>query len=381
MTQIDRYLLIIYFRVLAICFCSITGLIVIIQLFNNLTEFMDHGAKADGLFMVLVAYFGPYILTLFDQLSGLLALMAVLFAITWITRTNELTALLAAGITKRRILRPLMFASAAVIGSAAVVREVWIPQFQDSLEKNPQDLKADVTRTVRAAHDPKLGIWLEGKNLIPAKRELTSPVVRIQPGPLAGIARQILASVAKPEQADSDHPVGYRMQNVSMPRNIDSVASVRTERGEPLLLTRSDCPWLQPGECFLVSDIKFETLRGGSTWKKYASTLELIHHVQIGNAPNLDELRVQVHSRVVRPVVDWTVLLLGIPIVLTRPDRNMFWVAGVAMLVVGGFMVVVIGLNAAGGSGVYVSPLMAAWLPVLAVLPWGYQKTVAAFES
>ncbi len=250
MTQIDRYLLIIYFRVLAICFCSITGLIVIIQLFNNLTEFMDHGAKADGLFMVLVAYFGPYILTLFDQLSGLLALMAVLFAITWITRTNELTALLAAGITKRRILRPLMFASAAVIGSAAVVREVWIPQFQDSLEKNPQDLKADVTRTVRAAHDPKLGIWLEGKNLIPAKRELTSPVVRIQPGPLAGIARQILASVAKPEQADSDHPVGYRMQNVSMPRNIDSVASVRTERGEPLLLTRSDCPWLQPGECF-----------------------------------------------------------------------------------------------------------------------------------
>lgn len=381
MTQIDRYLLIIYFRVLAICFFSITGLIVIVQLFNNLTEFMEHGEKEKGLLMVLVNYFGPYVLTLFDQLSGLLTLMAVLFAITWINRTNELTALLAAGITKRRILRPLMIASAGVIGVAALVREIWIPQFQDRLECNPQDLKSDVTRTVRATHDPKLCVLLEAKNLSPSKRELSYPVVRIQPGPLVCIGRQILATVALPQPASADHPAGYRLKNVSMPRNIDTIASVRTDQGEPLLLTRSDCPWLEPGECFLASDVGFETLRGGSTWKKYASTRELIQHVQLGSTPNVDDLRVQIHSRVVRPAVDWTVLLLGIPIVLTRPDRNMFWVAGVAMLVVGGFMVVVMGMNAAGANGFYISPLVAAWLPVLIVLPWGYQKTAAAFES
>lgn len=381
MTQIDRYLLIIYFRVLAICFFSITGLIVIVQLFNNLPEFMEHGQKEKGLLMVLVEYFGPYVLTLFDQLSGLLALMAVLFAITWITRTNELTALLAAGITKWRILRPLMIASACVIGAAAVVREVWIPQFQDQLERNPQDLKADVTRPVQVTQDPKLCVLIEGKNLSPAKRELTMPVIRIQPGPLSGVGRQILGTVAMPLPANADHPAGYLLLNVSIPRSIDTIASVRTERGDPLMLTRSDSPWLNPGECFLASDIVFETLRGGSSWKKYAATTELIQYVQMGNAPSLDGLRVQIHSRIVRPAVDWTVLLLGIPIVLMRPDRNMFWVAGVAMLVVGGFMVVVMGLNAAGGSGFYVSPLVAAWLPVVLVLPWGYQKTAAAFES
>ena len=380
MTQIDRYLLIIYFRVLAICFLSITGLIVIIQLFNNLTEFMEHGQKEKGLVMVLFEFFGPYVLTLFDQLSGLLALMALLFAITWINRTNELTALLAAGITKRRILRPLMIASACVIGAAALVREVWIPQFQDRLERNPQDLKADVTRTVRATHDSRLCVWIEGKNLVPAKRELTLPVIRVQPGPLANIGRQISAAVALPQSANADHPSGYLLKEVSKPANIDTISSVHSDQG-PLLLTRSDCAWLNPGECFLSSDIGFEALRGGSNWKKFAATSELIQHVKIGNAPNLDDLRVQIHARVVRPAVDWTVLLLGIPIVLTKPDRNMFWVAGVAMLVVGGFTVVVLALNAAGASGFYVSPLVAAWLPVLIVLPWGYQKTAAAFES
>ena len=381
MTQIDRYLLIIYFRVLAICFLSITGLIVIIQLFNNLPEFMEHGQKGKGLLMVLVEYFGPYILTLFDQLSGLLALMALLFAITWINRTNELTALMAAGITKRRILRPLMLASLFVIGSAAVVREVWIPQFQDRLERNPQDFNAEVTRAVRAAHDPRLCVLLDGKHLLPAKRELSLPVVRIQPGPLADVGRQILAAQALPQAANTDHPSGYLLKNVTMPRSIDTVASVRSDQGEPLLLTRSDCPWLNPGECFLASDIEFERLRGGASWKRYAGTRELISHVQRGHTPNIDELRVQIHARIVRPVADWTVLLLGIPIVLTRPDRNMFWVAGVAILVVGGFMVVVMSFNAAGAGGFYVTPLFAAWLPVLVVLPWGYQKTAAAFES
>lgn len=381
MTQIDRYLLIIYFRVLAICFCSITGLIVIVQLFNNLPEFMEHGQKGQGLAMVLVEYFGPYILTLFDQLSGLLALMATLFAITWISRTNEMTALLAAGITKRRILRPLMLASAFVIGAAAVVREVWIPQFQDRLERNPQDLKADVTRAVKATHDRKLGILLEGKNLVPAKRELNLPVVRIQSGPLTSLGRHLMASVAVPVASSDEHPVGYVFKNVTMPRNIDTVPSVRDDAGQPLMLTRSDTAWLNPGECFLASDIVFDRLRGGSAWKKYASTGELIRHVRAGESPNLDDLRVQIHSRVVRPAIDWTVLLLGIPIVLIRSDRNMFWVAGVAMLVVGGFTVIVMGLNAAGGSGFYVSPLVAAWLPVLLVLPWAYQKTAAAFES
>ncbi len=95
MTRIDRYLLVIYFRVLLICFASIAGLMIIVHLFTNLTEFIEYGQQQQSIVKVLFEYYGPYTLTLFDSLSGLLALMAILFAITWINRTNELTALLA----------------------------------------------------------------------------------------------------------------------------------------------------------------------------------------------------------------------------------------------------------------------------------------------
>ncbi len=90
-----------------------------------------------------------------------------------------------------------MIASACVIGVAAVVREVWIPQFQDRLERNPQDLKADVTRPVQVTQDSKLCVLLEGKHLSPVGRILTAPVIRIQPGPLAGVGRKILATVPR----------------------------------------------------------------------------------------------------------------------------------------------------------------------------------------
>jgi lipopolysaccharide export system permease protein len=381
MTRIDRYLLIIYFRVLTICFLSISGLLIIVHVFNNLTEFMEYGEQQNGMVPVLIEYYGPYTLTIFERLSGLLALMALLFAITWIYRTNELTALLAAGVTKRRVMRPLMIASACVIGAACISRECWIPLYQDRLDRNPQDLKGDLPRPVRPTPDWQLSVHFQGRHLLPQKRELVDPMVRVHPGPLANLGRQILAATALALPADATHPAGYLLKAVHVPRDIDQVASIRDPDGKPLMLTRSDSAWLNPGECFLVSQVEFDTLRGGSTWKQYASTRELITHLRNGDAPSVDDLRVQIHSRFVRPAIDWTVLLLGIPIVLTRPDRHMFWVAGVCIIMVGGFTGVVMALNAAGSNGYLLSPVVASWLPLLLVLPWSYQKTATAFDS
>ena len=381
MTRIDRYLLMIYFRVLAICFLSISGLLIIVHVFNNLTEFIEYGEEQQGMLHVLLEYYGPYTLTIFERLSGLLALLALLFAITWIYRTNELTALLAAGITKRRVMRPLIIASACVIGAAAVTRELWIPHYQDRLDRKPQDLKGDLPRPVRPTPDRQMGIHFNGRHLLPTKYELVAPIIRVHSGPLSALGRQILAESAIATDATADHPQGYRLKNVSVPRDIDHLPSIQQADGQPMLLTRLDAPWLAPGECFLVSNVPFESLRGGSAWKQFASTSELIANLRNGQAPSADELRVQIHSRFIRPAIDWTVLLLGIPIVLTRPDRHMFWVAGVCILMVGGFTAVVMALNAAGSSGYLLSPVVATWLPLLAVLPWSYQKTMAAFES
>jgi lipopolysaccharide export system permease protein len=87
--------------------------------------------------------------------------------------------------------------------------------------------------------------------------------------------------------------------------------------------------------------------------------------------PSLDlgaDLRVTVHSRFVQPFLDVTLLFLGLPWVLTRESRNIFLAAGLCILVVAVFLLVVLGCQALGTSYL-LSPALAVWCPLLIFAP------------
>lgn len=92
-------------------------------------------------------------------------------------------------------------------------------------------------------------------------------------------------------------------------------------------------------------------------------------------------MRVLVHQRFLRPAIDWTVLLLGLPVLLKRTEKHMFWIAGACLGIVTGFTAIVYGLAALGSAGYLVTPLLASWLPLLIFLPWGWAKTESAMQS
>lgn len=381
MTKIDRYLLFLYFRVLVLCFATVCGLMIVIHVFTNLDEFLQYSRQTNStVAKVMVDYYGPYTLYIFERLSAMLALLALLFVIAWLNKTHEFTALLAAGVTKRRVVRPLMIASAVVILSAAAAREFAIPRFQDRLDRNPQDLVGP--RSMRPTFDPGAMALIQGKHLLPASLEIIFPRLTIQGGPLADtIGPRLTAASAKFQPASSLAPAGYLFLEVNFPGHIDQFDSVTSDEGQPLLLTAKDTPWLAQGSCFLASKIEFEMLRGGSVWKQFASTYELIRHLRGENVRSSNGLRVSIHQRILRPAIDWTVLLLGIPVLLTRPDRHMFWVAGACLGIVAGFTGVAIALAALGSSGTLFSPALATWMPLLIFLPWGWAKSASAMET
>ncbi len=382
MTRIDRYLVFLYVRVLTICFLSVAGLLIVVHIFTNLEEFLRFSKQTGvGLLSTLVDYYGPYTLSIFERLSGFMALLALLFVIAWLNKTNEFTALLAAGVTKRRVVRPLLVASAMVIVGAAAMREFTVPVYQDRLDRNPQDLTGDLPRPMRPTYDQRAQVLFQGQHLLPINMEIVRPNIKVQGGPLAKtLGSKIMAQSAKFMPA-GNHPAGYMLYQVYEPPNVHYYQSVYELSGSPLLLTAQDTDWVQPGDCFLVSNIEYETLRGGSAWKQFASTAELIQHLGGENTRSGNDLRVQIHKRFLQPAMDWTVLLLGIPVLLTRPDRHMFWVAGACLGIVAGFTAVAIGLAAVGSSGSLLTPALATWLPLLIFLPWGWAKTAQAMET
>jgi lipopolysaccharide export system permease protein len=385
MTRIDRYILLLYSRILMICLSSIIGLLIIIHFFGSMNDFNRLAEqRKEPMIWLLFNYYRPFAISVFERLGSLMALLALLFTVAWLNKTNELTALLAAGISKRRVVKPLLMASAVVIFGTAVLRETVIPQYQDHLDRKPGDLTGQLPRPIRPAFDHQSMSLIQGRHLVPIRKEIAEMSVRIQGGPLSeSIGNRLVAKSGLYQPANDQHPAGYLLVDVQTPRGIDTKPSVKDpESGNALLLTAHDNPWLKPGSCFLASTIEYETLRGGSSWQQYAGTRELIAHLQAEKKPHSgNELRVNIHQRFVRPAVDWTALLLGMPLLLRRPDRHMFWVAGVTMGIVGGFSACVMGLAALGASGYILSPWLAAWLPLLVFLPWGLARSLSAMES
>ena len=94
MTKIDRYILILFLRTVLVCFCSIAGIFIVFHAFTSLDDLVRQGRTDGGLVRVMLRYYGPYMLLLFDWTGAIIVLMSLLFTIGWLRRTGELTATL-----------------------------------------------------------------------------------------------------------------------------------------------------------------------------------------------------------------------------------------------------------------------------------------------
>ena len=113
----------------------------------------------------------------------------------------------------------------------------------------------------------------------------------------------------------------------------------------------------------------FGQLTGGRSWRQFASTGDLITGLY---NPSLDfgaDVRVAVHSRLMQPLLDLTLLFLGLPVVLAKESRNIFVAAGSCIAIVTLFFLVTLASHSMG-SNYLVAPAQAAWIPLMIFIPW-----------
>ena len=370
MTIIDRYLVALFVKVVVISFISLAGLYVVIDGFNNLDEFISHGKKSeDGIVWVVASYYGPRVLQFFDKTTGIIAMIAVIFAIAMLQRSNELLALMAAGISPARVIMPLLVAAGVVSGLGVANREFGLPQVRNGLAKNAQDWLGEASRKCTPRYDIRNDILISGKSTRAKQREIESPQFRLPPE-LATWGRQITAASAFQQPANSDHPAGYLLTGVKQPANLAQLRS-QPLRGERVLYSPADTPWLKSGECFVVSVVSFEQLTVGGAWRQYLSTWELITGLQNQSIEPGADVWVTLHARLIQPLLDISLVLLGLPLVLTRTSRNIFLAAGMC----GGLVAVVylVVLTCHGlGSNYLLDPLWASWIPLVLFGPIAY---------
>ena len=80
--------------------------------------------------------------------------------------------------------------------------------------------------------------------------------------------------------------------------------------------------------------------------------------------------QIGVHSRLIRPVLDLTLLMLGLPLVIGGIQRNVFVSDGICFWIVAAVQLTTIGCHMLGTSSLIRPAALAAWLPVAVFLPF-----------
>jgi lipopolysaccharide export system permease protein len=146
-------------------------------------------------------------------------------------------------------------------------------------------------------------------------------------------------------------------------------------------MTPHDHPdWLKPNEAFFVTDVSVDELTGGTILRKFASTAELIRAAKSGSIYYSPEVRVSIHSRILRPFLDITLLFLGLPLVAARDNRNVFMAIGMCMGLVALFLIVSIACERLGANCLIPYPSLAAWAPLMIFVPAAVGMSSAMWE-
>jgi len=370
MKIIDRYLLRQFTQTFLICFSSLIGLYVVFDLITHLVEFVSCGRRAGGVAAFVFHYYSYQPILFFDRTSGLLALISAMFTVSWIQRRNEMTALMSSGVPRIRVLAPIIAAVAVVSLLAAVNRETLIPRYRAELQRRPQDPLGDQPQRLDSPrYDGRTNVLLSGLHTYAAKKRIEEPCFRLRP-PLDVYGRQITADNAYYKPPENGRPGGYLFVGVRSPKNLDTRPSLSLD-GERILITPRDEPgWLKRHQCFLVSDVDFEQLIAGKNLQQMSSIAQLVQGLR---NPSLDygaRERVAIHARLVQPLLDMTLLFLGLPFVVARENRNVFLAIGLSMVIATVFTLVVAGSQNLGeiSYGPF-TPSLAAWFPLMLFVP------------
>jgi lipopolysaccharide export system permease protein len=364
-TIVDRYLLRQFGQVLIICFFSLIGLYIVIDAFGHLDHFVDYADKHGSLLATMAGFYAYRAIAFFDRTSGVMTLIAVMFTITWIQRHQEMTALLAAGIPRLRVLRPVLAAAVGVSLVAAANREVFMPNIRQHLALDTKNLGGEQESFMQARFDSN-NILIGGDRIVPAHKKILRANF-VLPRQLNQFGKQLTAREARFMPAEGQRPAGYLLSGVIAPKALLKQPSLLVD-GIPVVITPVGNNWLKPDQIFVVSSLSFEFLSAGANWRDFAATSEMIGELRNPSTDLGNDVRVAIHTRFIQPFLDTTLLFLGLPFVVTRTNRNPFLAIGLCLAVVTVFMLVVLGCQSLGSTG-WLAPAIAAWLPLMLFAP------------
>jgi lipopolysaccharide export system permease protein len=369
--QIDWLLIKGYFRSYVICLVSLLSLYVVVDLFMHLDDFFAGNKSGLGVVAYRIGtYYAYRIPQLFDRLCEAIVLLAGMFTVAMMQRNNEHLPLLSTGVPTQRVVAPILCCAFFMIGLQIANQELVIPRIASKLALDRNDPDGDRDIIVRSDFEPN-DVLLEGDK---AKRSRSTPG--------GGTVRKFRCVI--PESVDGDLIHITAEEAIYRPGG-GAAAGGPAGGGETLCgtwemigCTPADVAPIEgvlevhdKGRYVLhVRAVDFEALTRDQKWFQLARTDQLYRELQRPESRGLVPMAVLFHVRLTRPLLGMVLVLMGLSVILRDTNRNVIISSGLCVVLCAVFFVTCNVTKMMGDNG-YLSPAMAAWLPVVAFGPFG----------
>jgi len=385
MRILDRQRYWAYMKAYFVCFTSLVGLYVVIDAFSNFDEFTKRASGASEIFRIMGRFYLVHMSEFYDRLCGVIGMMAAIFTVTWMQKNNELLAMLAAGVSTQRVIRPVLVSAVLVSGLAVANQEFIMPELAEELQKSHDD--DGLGKVHVALRSDANGVYIHGNEADRQSQTVLTFNVTI-PVEVFGTLREFEAKQARyiPETAlRCPKRGGWLLRGVylKVPFETEQLArgpieKLDNDKGFPRPL--GDLADLGGETYFLHSSLTFKAVTRKRNWYQYAPTYELIRGLSDpANEKDRDEIAVFLHGRLLRPCMALALLFLSLPQVLGGYGRNMFVNLGLSLGTAALFYAVGFMSSFLGTHGT-ISPELSAWAPLIgfgtfAVIRWDAIRT------
>ncbi|MFG0316445.1 MAG: LptF/LptG family permease [Planctomycetota bacterium JB042] len=139
MQRLDRYVSSYFISSYGICLLFFLGMFVLIDLFGKSEEILENASKLSGMgFSVselMLQYYGLMLPFIFLQVAPFVTVMAAMFALTRLRRTNELVPMIVAGRSIFRVVAPIFVFAFLLAVLMGLVQQYVAPGLADSRER------------------------------------------------------------------------------------------------------------------------------------------------------------------------------------------------------------------------------------------------------
>lgn len=365
MKILDKYVAKNFLIGYAIAFCVLLGLRIVIDLFVNLDEFTENAyLGAASVITNIFIYYGLNSTLYFRDFAGMITVVAAAFSLGKMVRHNELTAMMASGISLKRVIAPILLLSLALTGLLIIDQELIIPSLSNKLVRSQDDLPGQESYDVWFISDAN-GSLLCSPRFDVESSTLHKPIIITRAKKTGSLVWEPTGWIEAETATYDFQSEAWRLTNGTFtpipkpgPQQSDDRNPVLTRMSLPAYYTD-----LTPKVIPVIRRADQKTLLSSRQLSQLAA--------QGTKLKDLAFLYSQKHFRITEPLMNLVMLLVCLPVLVCRDPKSMKSAVAISFAITAASLIVgfVCKLLATEDLFGIVVPELWAWLPVFIFAP------------